>query len=76
MEERYAFALRIWVQRGDAAHKPAQLRGMLESAGPDPPRYFSSLAQLTRLLAASMETPLSLSSPSQSCSHNDESSDS
>lgn len=57
MEERYAFVLRIWLQRPAQAHQPQQLRGMLQSNGPGPPRYFSSLAQLTQLLAASLETP-------------------
>lgn len=61
MEERYAFVLRIWLQRPAQAHQPQQLRGMLQSNGPGPPRYFSSLDQLTQLLAASLESPVEAS---------------
>lgn len=63
MEERYAFVLRIRLHRPASPQQPEQLRGTLESAGSSSPRYFSSLTELTDLLAASMRSPGSYAAP-------------
>lgn len=50
---RYVFVVRIWFEPDQIDDRPAlQLRGSIERVATDDRRYFASLDELLRLLAA------------------------
>ena len=57
MEQRYAFALRIWLDESTAPNgqKVGTLRGTLHSVTSSEPLYFNSLRQLNDLLETALQ---------------------
>ena len=57
MEQRFAFALRIWLDESltPSGQKVGTLRGTLQSVNASEPIYFNSLRQLNHLLEMALQ---------------------
>lgn len=65
MEQRYAFVLRIWLDKSPTphSHRVGTIRGTLQAVNVSEPLHFSSLRQLNDLLEAALEQHDSSTTP-------------